>query len=94
MASGSGSTRRRIDGAAINEAVSNSILAYVAPVLARSSEVTGKVTVAVNKGGRCRSPATGPMTLDGAMAFQNVGLPPRPARRRADLDHRPGRARA
>ena len=67
----------RIEGAAINEAVSNSVLAYVAPVLAKSSSVTGKVTVAIN---RAAVPITaaGTMTFDGAMAFQNAIFNPGP----------------
>ena len=78
----------RIEDAAINEAVSNSILAYVAPVLAKSSGVSGKVTVAVD---RAFVPitASGPLSLDGAMALAERRLQARPARRRADLDHRP-----
>ena len=67
----------RIDGAAINEAVSNSILAYVAPVLARSSSVSGKVTVAI-KEGSVPITAAGPLALDGVLVFQNVICDPGP----------------
>ena len=67
----------RIDGAAINEAVSNSVLSYVAPVLAKSSGVTGKVTVGLN---RAALPITadGSMSFDGGVAFQNVVFKPGP----------------
>jgi translocation and assembly module TamB len=61
----------RVDNAVINEAVSNSLLAYAAPVLARSSGVSGQATVVVNKG-VIPLTATGPVTVDGAMAFHNV----------------------
>ena len=65
----------RIEGAAINEAVSNSILAYAAPVLAKSSNVSGKVTVALEKGS-IPITATGAMSLDCAVAFQNTVFKP------------------
>jgi translocation and assembly module TamB len=67
----------KIDGATINQAVSDSILSYVAPVLAKSNGVTGKVTVAVD---RAFVPitATGSLTLDGAMAFQDLTFQPGP----------------
>jgi translocation and assembly module TamB len=65
----------RVDNATINEAVSNSILAYAAPVMARSSEVTGKVTVAIAKG-MVPITAVGPLSLDGAMALQNTVFNP------------------
>ena len=67
----------QIEGAAINEAVSNSILAYVAPVLARSSEVSGKLTVALNKA-MVPITADGKLQLDGALALQNVVCKPGP----------------
>ena len=81
-----------IEGAAINEAVSNSILAYVAPVLARSSGVTGKVTRRRSTGRPVPITANGQMTSRRRRGVPERGLQPRPARRRADLDHRPGRA--
>ncbi len=67
----------RIEKAGINEAVSNSILAYVAPVLAKSTKVTGQVTVALNSGS-VPITADGLMALDGAVAFQNVVCDPGP----------------
>jgi translocation and assembly module TamB len=67
----------RVDDAVINEAVSNAVLAYAAPVLAKSSGVTGKVTVVINKG-QVPITATGQLTLDGAMAFHNVIFKPGP----------------
>ena len=67
----------RVDGAAINEAVSASILAYVAPVLAKASSVTGKVTTAIDAAWLPIT-ATGPMRLDGAVAFQEVVFKPGP----------------
>ncbi len=67
----------KIEGATINQEVSDSILTYVAPVLAKSSQVSGKVTVAID---RAFVPitATGSMALDGAMAFQDVLFNPGP----------------
>ncbi len=67
----------RIEKAGINEAVSNSVLAYVAPVLAKSTKVTGKVTVALN-GGSVPITAAGALALDGAVAFQDVICDPGP----------------
>ena len=66
-----------IDKASINEAVSNSVLAYVAPVLAKSTKVTGKVSVAINAGS-VPITATGPMSLDGAVVLQDVLCDPGP----------------
>ena len=65
----------KVEGATINEAVSDAILAYVAPVLAKSSQVSGKVAVAID---RAFVPITakGSLALDGAMAFQNVTFDP------------------
>ncbi len=67
----------RVDNAVINEEVSSAVLAYAAPVLAKSSEVSGKATVVINKG-MIPITATGLMTLDGAMAFKNVVFKPGP----------------
>ena len=67
----------RVDNATINEAVSNSILAYAAPVMAKSSQVTGKVTVAVTKA-MVPITAGGPLSLEGAMALQNAVFNPGP----------------
>jgi translocation and assembly module TamB len=67
----------KIDGAAINEAVSNAILAYVAPVLAKSSGVSGKVAVAID-GAFVPITASGPLSLDGALALQSVVFNPGP----------------
>ena len=38
----------KVDGAAINEAVSHDILSYIAPVLSESSQVRGKVSLAID----------------------------------------------
>ena len=67
----------RIDGAAINEAVSRSLLTYVAPVMAKSSTVGGKVSMAVD---RAFVPITAksPLALDGALVFQGVTFQPGP----------------
>ena len=67
----------KVDGAAINKEVSDALLAYVAPVMAKSSQVSGKVTVAID---RAFVPitATGPLAMDGAMAFQDVLFTPGP----------------
>jgi translocation and assembly module TamB len=67
----------RVDDAVINEAVSNAVLAYAAPVLAKSSGVTGKATVVINKG-MVPITANGPLAIDGAMAFHNVIFKPGP----------------
>ena len=67
----------RVDGAAINEAVSNALLAYVAPVMAKSSSVSGKVTMAIDQA-LVPITAKGALSLDGALAFQNVVFKPGP----------------
>jgi hypothetical protein len=67
----------RVDNAAINEAVSNAVLAYAAPVLAKSSAVSGKASVIINKG-QIPITANGSMTLDGVMGFHNVIFKPGP----------------
>ncbi len=69
----------RIDGAAINDAVSDALLAYVAPVLSRATEVNGKLTVVLpDKGASLPLTATGSTRLDGLIAFQDVQFRPGP----------------
>ena len=67
----------KIDGAEINKECSDAILSYVAPVLAGSSSVAGKVTMTIV---RAFVPitATGPLSLNGAIAFQGVTFQPGP----------------
>jgi translocation and assembly module TamB len=67
----------KIEGAEINKECSDAILSYVAPVLAESSSVAGKITMTLD---RAFVPitATGPMSLDGAIAFQGVTFQPGP----------------
>ncbi|WP_435011154.1 hypothetical protein P12x_002452 [Tundrisphaera lichenicola] len=53
----------KVDGAEINDAVSTSVLAYIAPVLAQATQVSGKVSVDISQ-------AVIPITADGAAAIQ------------------------
>ncbi len=69
----------RVDGAAINDAVSDALLAYVAPILARATEVNGKVSVAIpDRGAALPITAKGPARLDGSIVFQDVRFRPGP----------------
>ena len=69
----------RIDGAAINDAVSSSLLAFVAPVLSRATEVNGKVTVVLAPGGAAFPiTAKGSTRVQGVMAFKDVICRPGP----------------
>ena len=69
------------------------VLAFVAPVLAKATDVNGKVSVDID---RAALPITaaGSTAIDGAVVFQDVQFLPRPARARAGLDGRPARAEA
>ena len=69
----------RIDNAAINDAVSSSVLAFIAPVLSRATEVNGKVTVVLAPGGAAFPiTAAGTTRVQGVLAFQNVIFRPGP----------------
>ncbi len=61
----------RIDGAEINDAVSSSVLAFVAPVLSEATHVNGKVSVVLS---RAMLPITakGSAVIDGQVTFQDV----------------------
>ena len=69
----------KIEGAAINDEVSRRVLRYVAPVLDKATNVTGKINLAIENGD---IPITGPpsrtMTLNGLLAFQDVNFAPGP----------------
>ncbi len=66
-----------MDGALIDDVVSEALLAYVVPVLGRASEVTGKVSIGIN---RASVPLTGggAMSFDGLVALQDVTFRPGP----------------
>ena len=69
----------RINGAEINDAVSTSVLAYIAPVLSRATEVTGKVTVVLAPGGAAFPiTAKGTTRVEGITQFQDVVFRPGP----------------
>lgn len=69
----------RIDNAAINDSVSSSVLAFIAPVLSRATEVNGKVTVVLAPGGAAFPiAAKGTTRVQGVMAFHDVVFRPGP----------------
>ena len=69
----------RIDNAAINDAVSSSVLAYIAPVLSQATEVSGKVTVVLAKEGAAFPiTANGTTRVQGVLAFNGVIFRPGP----------------
>lgn len=69
----------RVDNAEINDAVSSSVLAYIAPVLSRATEVTGKVTVVLAPGGAAFPiTAKGTTRVQGVTQFQDVVFRPGP----------------
>ena len=69
----------RVDGAAINDAVSSSVLAFVAPVLSRATEVSGKLTVVIGPdGAEFPLTANGTTRVQGIIAFNDVVCRPGP----------------
>ena len=69
----------RIDNAAINDAVSSSVLAYIAPVLSEATEVSGKITVVLAKEGAAFPiTAAGTTRVQGVLAFNDVIFRPGP----------------
>ena len=68
-----------INNAAINDAVSSAVLAFIAPVLSRATEVNGKVSVALAPGGAAFPiTARGTTRVQGVIAFQDVVFRPGP----------------
>jgi translocation and assembly module TamB len=61
----------KIEGAAINETVSNDVLSYIAPVLSKASNVTGKVSLTVD-GALIPLAGDGSLRVDGQLTFQDV----------------------
>ena len=69
----------RVDNAAINDAVSSSVLAYIAPVLSEATEVSGKITVVLAKEGAAFPiTANGSTRVQGVLAFNDVIFRPGP----------------
>ncbi len=69
----------RINDAAINDAVSSSVLAFIAPVLSRATEVNGKVTVVLAPGGAAFPiAAKGTTRVQGIIDFHDVIFRPGP----------------
>ncbi|WP_165246447.1 hypothetical protein [Paludisphaera soli] len=67
----------RIEGAAINKAVSDDVLSYIAPVLAKSSNVSGQVSLTV-AGAAIPLMGDGALRVDGQLVFQDVVFQPGP----------------
>lgn len=68
-----------IKGAEINDEVSRSLLAYIAPMLHDATRVTGKATVTVSKADYpINGDATDHSTLMGRVEFQDVNFAPGP----------------
>ncbi|MDG3002399.1 hypothetical protein [Paludisphaera mucosa] len=67
----------RIEGAAINQAVSDDVLAYVAPVLARAGAVSGAVSLTID-GASIPLIGDGGLRVDGQLVFQDVVFQPGP----------------
>jgi translocation and assembly module TamB len=67
----------RIEKAAINDAVSSAVLAYVAPVLSQATQVSGRVSVAAR---RAALPVLGggSTEIEGRIVFENVLFQPGP----------------
>jgi translocation and assembly module TamB len=67
----------KIDGAAINDAVSSSVLAFVAPVLSQATAVSGRLSLAIDRG---HVPITGtvPLELFGTLSLQDLAFRPGP----------------
>jgi len=71
--------RSRIEGAAIDDAVSEALISYMAPVLSKATEVNGKLIVVLDdKAADLPITATGPARVDGVVAFQDVQFRPGP----------------
>ena len=65
----------KVDGAAINDAVSDDVLSYIAPVLSKASEVRGKVSLTID-GSAIPLVGTGATRIDGLLSFQDVVFQP------------------
>jgi len=67
----------KVENASINEAVSNDVLSYIAPVLSKASNVSGKVSLAVD-GAAIPLVGDGALRVDGQLVFQDVVFQPGP----------------
>ncbi|WZO99265.1 hypothetical protein EP7_000864 [Isosphaeraceae bacterium EP7] len=67
----------KIDGAVINETVSNDVLSYIAPVLSKASKVTGKVSLTIEDAA-IPMIGEGALRVDGQLVFQDVVFQPGP----------------
>ncbi len=67
----------RIEGAAINQAVSNDVLSYIAPILAKASNLSGTVSLRID-GAAIPVVGDGALRVDGQLVFQNVVFQPGP----------------
>lgn len=67
----------KIEGAAINQAVSNDVLSYIAPVLAKASNISGTVSLTID-GAAIPVLGDGGLRVDGQLVFQDVVFQPGP----------------
>jgi translocation and assembly module TamB len=67
----------KVQNAAINEAVSNDVLSYIAPVLSKASNVSGNVSLTVD-GAAIPLVGDGALRVDGQLVFQDVVFQPGP----------------
>ncbi|APW62752.1 hypothetical protein [Paludisphaera borealis] len=67
----------KIEGAAINKDVSDDVLSYIAPILSKSSNVSGKVSLTVD-GASIPLIGDGALRVDGQLVFQDVVFQPGP----------------
>lgn len=67
----------KIEGAAINQVVSEDVLSYIAPVLSKASNIGGKVSLAVD-GAAIPLIGDGALRVDGQLVFQDVVFQPGP----------------
>jgi translocation and assembly module TamB len=67
----------KVENAAINEAVSNDVLSYIAPVLSKASNVSGRVSLTVD-GAAIPLVGDGALRVDGQLVFQDVVFQPGP----------------
>jgi translocation and assembly module TamB len=67
----------KIEGAAINKAVSDDVLSYIAPVLSKASNISGKVSLTVD-GAAIPVVGDGALRVEGRLVFQDVVFQPGP----------------
>ncbi|AMV39195.1 hypothetical protein [Planctomyces sp. SH-PL62] len=67
----------KIDGASINKAVSDDVLSYIAPVLDKAGDISGKVSLTV-VGASIPLTGAGALRVDGQLVFDDVAFQPGP----------------